>query len=133
MSPARARNSRDVKNIAGFGHDIFKNSLCKKGKQRISMIHTAPLRIDEKTATGLRVDLPDSPPLVMIIGRTGFVMCGFLNVEAAEKLDVTAAMVSGVRNFDDMLKAGVKAVTSRAGSKGIKVGMKGKDAVKLLL
>ncbi|NIR86354.1 DUF1805 domain-containing protein, partial [Candidatus Bathyarchaeota archaeon] len=50
------------------------------------MIHTAPLRIDEKTATGLRVNLPNSPPLVMIIGRTGFVMCGFLNMEAAEKL-----------------------------------------------
>ena len=97
------------------------------------MIHTAPLRIDEKTATGLRVDLPDSPPLVMIIGRTGFIMCGFLNMEAAEKLNVTAAMVSGVGNFDDVLEAEVKAVTSRAERKGIKVGMKGKDAVKLLL
>ena len=97
------------------------------------MIHTAPLRIDEKTATGLRVDLPDSPPLVMIIGRTGFVMCGFLNMEAAEKLNVTAAMVSGVKNFDDVLEAEVKAVTSMAERKGIKVGMKGKDAVKLLL
>jgi len=97
------------------------------------MIHKAPLKIDEKTATGLRVDLPDSPPLVMIIGRTGFVMCGFLNVEAAEKLNVTAAMVSGVRNFEDVLVAEVKAVTSKAERKGIKVGMKGKDAVKLLL
>ncbi len=97
------------------------------------MIHTAPLRIDEKSATGLKVDLPDSPPLVMIIGRTGFVMCGFLNVEAAEKLNVTAAMVSGVRNFDDVLEAEVKAVTSRAERKGIKVGINGKDAVKLLL
>jgi uncharacterized protein YunC (DUF1805 family) len=97
------------------------------------MIHTAPLKIDGKIATGLRVDLPDSPPLVIIVGNTGFVMCGFLNVEAAEKLGVTAAMVRGVRNFDDVLEAGVKAVTSRAGRKGIKVGMKGKDAVKLLL
>lgn len=97
------------------------------------MIHTAPLRIDDKTATGLRVDLPDSPPLVMIVGRTGFVMCGFFNLEAAEKLNMTAAMVSGVRNFDDVLEAEVKAVTSRAERKGIKVGMKGKDAVKLLL
>ncbi len=97
------------------------------------MIHTAPLRIDGKTATGLRVNLPNSPPLVMIIGRTGFVMCGFLNMEAAEKLNVTAAMVSGVRNFDDVLESEVKAVTSKAESKGIKVGMKGKDAVKLLL
>jgi len=97
------------------------------------MIHTAPLKLDDKIATGLRVDLPDSPPLVMIIGKTGFVMCGFLNMEAAEKLNVTAVMVRGVRNFDDVLEAEVKAVTSRAVKKGIKVGMKGKDAVKLLL
>ncbi len=97
------------------------------------MIHTGPLKLDDKIATGLKVDLPDSPPLVMIIGKTGFVMCGFLNMEAAEKLNVTAAMVRGVRNFDDVLEAEVKAVTSRAVKKGIKVGMKGKDAVKLLL
>jgi len=97
------------------------------------MIHTTPLRINDKIATGLKVDLPDSPPLVMIIGQTGFIMCGFLNMEAAEKLNVAAATVSGVRNFDDVLEAEVKAVTSKAERKGIKVGMKGRDAVKLLL
>jgi len=97
------------------------------------MIHTTPLRINDKTVTGLKVDLPDSPPLVLIIGQTGFIMCGFLNMEAAEKLNVAAATVSGVRNFDDVLEAEVKAVTSKAERKGIKVGMKGRDAVKLLL
>jgi len=97
------------------------------------MIHITPLRINGKTATSLKVDLPDSPPLVMIIGQTGFIMCGFLNMEAAEKLNVTAATVSGVKTFDDVLEAEVKAVTSKAERKGIKVGMKGRDAVKLLL
>ncbi len=97
------------------------------------MIHTTPLRINSKMAIGLKVDLPDSPPLVMIIGQTGFVMCGFLNMEAAEKLNVVVATVSGVKNFDDVLQAKVKAVTSMAEKKGIKVGMKGRDAVKLLL
>jgi uncharacterized protein YunC (DUF1805 family) len=97
------------------------------------MIHTTPLKINDKTATGLKVDLPDSPPLVIIIGQTGFIMCGFLNMEAAEKLNVAAATVSGVKNFEDVLEAEVKAVTSKAERKGIKVGMKGRDAVKLLL
>ena len=97
------------------------------------MIHTTPLKINDKTATGLKVDLPDSPPLVMIIGQTGFIMCGFLNMEAAEKLNVAAATVSGVKNFEDVLEAEIKAVTSKAERKGIKVGMKGRDAVKLLL
>ena len=97
------------------------------------MINVTPLKIDDKAAIGLRVDLPDSPPLLLIVGRTGFLMCGFLNMDAAEKVNATAAMVSGVKTFDDILEAEVKAVTSKAQMKGIKVGMKGKDAVKLLL
>ncbi len=91
------------------------------------------LKIGDKIVTGLSVDLPDSPPLVMIIGKTGFVMCGFLNIEAAEKLNVAAAMVSGVKSFEDVLKAVVKAATTKAKMKGIIAGMKGEDALKLLV
>ncbi len=97
------------------------------------MINVDSVKIDDKVAVGLRVDLPDSPPLLLIVGRTGFVMCGFLNIDVAEKVNVTAAMVSGVKTFDDVLAAEIKAVTSKAQMKGIKVGMKGEDAVKLLL
>jgi len=97
------------------------------------MINVDSVKIDEKVAVGLRVDLPDSPPLLLIVGRTGFVMCGFLNIDVAEKVNVTAAVVSGVKTFDDVLAAEIKAVTSKAQMKGIKVGMKGEDAVKLLL
>ena len=101
--------------------------------REICMIEVNPLKIDGKTAVGLKVDLPDSPPLLLVMGETGFVMCGFLNVDAAEKLDVTAAMVSGVKSFEDVLEAEVKAVTSEAHKKGIEPGMMGRDAVKLLL
>jgi len=97
------------------------------------MINVAPLKIDDKVAIGLRADLPNSPPLLLIIGRTGFVMCGFLNMDAAEKVNATAAMVSGVKTFDDVLEADVRAVTSKAQVKGVRVGMKGKDAVKVFL
>jgi len=98
------------------------------------MIDIAPLKIDDKTALGLRVELPESPaPLVIIIARLGFVVCGFLNIEAAEKLNVAAAMVSGVKSFDDVLNAEIRAATSKAQTHGIKAGMKGKEALKLLL
>jgi len=97
------------------------------------MINVAPLKIDDKVAVGLRVDLPDSPPLLLIVGRTGFVMCGFLDIAIAEKANAAAAKVSGVKTFDDVLAAEIKAVTPKAQMKGIKVGMKGKDGVKLLL
>jgi len=97
------------------------------------MIDVAPLRIEDKTALGLRVELPDSPPLILIIGRTGFVGCSFINIDAAEKLNVSAATVSGVQSFDDVLKAEIKAATSKAQAQGVRVGIKGKDAVKVFL
>ncbi len=96
------------------------------------MISVTTLRVDGKSFMGLRTDLPDSPPLILVMGEKGFVMCGFLNVESAEKLGVTAAVVSGVKTFDDVLNGQVKAVTSKAKSLGIEVGMKGADALKLM-
>jgi len=102
-------------------------------KRNHNLIDVTPLNIEEKTALGLRVELPDSPPLILIIGRTGFVGCGFINIEAAEKLNVAAATVSGVRNFDDVLNAEIKATSSKAQAQGVKVGMKGKDAIRLLI
>jgi uncharacterized protein YunC (DUF1805 family) len=82
------------------------------------MISIASVKAGEKTCLGVRVDLPDSPPLLLILGEKGFVMCGFLNVEAAEKVSAAAAMVSGVKTFEDVLNAEVKA------------GMRGADALK---
>jgi uncharacterized protein YunC (DUF1805 family) len=98
------------------------------------MIDVTPLKIDDKTALGLKVELPESPaPFIMIIGRKGLVCCGFINMDATEKLNVTAAMVSGVKSFDDVLNAEVRAATSKAQTLGIKIGMKGKDALARLL
>ena len=97
------------------------------------MISIDPLKISGKTAMGVRVDLPESPPLLLVIGETGFVMCGFLNMQAAEKLNVTAAMVSGVKDFNDILKAKIGAATSEARKKGIEPGMTGRTAIERLL
>jgi len=96
------------------------------------MIEVTPIQIDNKTATGLKVDLPESPaPLIMIIGSKGLVCCGFINMNAAERLSVAAVMVSGVKTFNDVLNAEVKVATAKAQTLGVKVGVKGKDALKL--
>jgi uncharacterized protein YunC (DUF1805 family) len=97
------------------------------------VITVSPLEIDGKNAIGLKVDLPNSPPLLAIIGRTGFVMCGFLNTEAAEKFNVAAAVVSGVRSFEDVLKTEIKKTTSKGQLLGVKLGMTGKEAIKAFL
>ena len=97
------------------------------------MISVAPVRVGEGSAVGLRVELPGSPPLLLVIGNKGFVMCGYLNMEAAESLGVCAATVIGVKSFEDVLEAEIKAVTTKAQKLGVKTGMRGKQAVKLML
>lgn len=94
------------------------------------MINVSTLKVDGKACLGVKAELPDSPPLLLIIAEKGFVMCGFLNMEAAEKLGVAAAMVSGVKTFDDVLNAQAKAVTSKAKTLGIEIGMRGSEALK---
>ena len=98
-----------------------------------NLIYVEKLDIEGKGALGLKVELPSSPPLLLIVGNKGFIMCGYLNIEVAEKLQVAAAVVSGVKNFDDVLNAEIKAVTSRAKELGINVGLKGKEALKKLI
>jgi uncharacterized protein YunC (DUF1805 family) len=97
------------------------------------MINVTSIQIDGKNCLGVKVDLPDSPPLLVVSAEKGFVMCGFLNVDAAERLNVSAAVVSGVKTFDDVLNCEVKAATSKAKSLGVDVGMKGAEALKHLV
>ncbi|MEM1540272.1 MAG: DUF1805 domain-containing protein, partial [Candidatus Bathyarchaeia archaeon] len=73
----------------------------------------------DKTCLGVRVELPNSPPLLLVVAEKGFVMCGFLNVEAAERLGVAAAVVSGVKTFEDVLNAEIKAATTKAKGLGV--------------
>ncbi len=96
------------------------------------MINITTLKVDGKDCLGIRTDLPESPPLLLITAEKGFVMCGFLNVESAEKLGVAAAVISGVKTFEDVLNGQVKAVTTKAKNLGVEVGMKGTDALRHL-
>jgi uncharacterized protein YunC (DUF1805 family) len=97
------------------------------------MINVAQVKVGDKTCLGVRIELPNSPPLLLIVAEKGFVMCGFLNIEAAERLGVAAAMVSRVKTFDDVLFAEVKAATSKAKSLGVQPGIRGEEALKHML
>lgn len=90
------------------------------------------LVVGDKACLGVRVDLPNSAPLLVVVAERGFVMCGFLNVDVAERLGVAAAVVSGVKTFEDVLGARVKAVTGGAAALGVKVGMSGAEALKCM-
>lgn len=97
------------------------------------MINIASVKVGDKACLGVRVELPESPPLLLVVAEKGFVMCGFLNIEAAERLGVAAAMVSGVKTFEDVLNAEVKAATTKAKGLGVQPGMRGVEALTCML
>jgi uncharacterized protein YunC (DUF1805 family) len=93
------------------------------------MINVDRIKVGDKICLGVKVELPESPPLLLVIAEKGFVMCGFLNIEVAERLGAAAAMVSGVKTFEDILNAEVRAITSKAKSFGVQLGMRGAEAL----
>ena len=68
--------------------------------------------------------------LVLLKAKKGYVMCGLLNIETAERLGQAAALVTGVKTSEDALKAKVKAVTAAAKKLGVSEGMTAEEALK---
>jgi len=98
----------------------------------INMFEIDKFVIDGKTFQGMKSTLPDLPPLLLIKGEKGFVMCGYLNLEAAERLGAAAAIVSGVNSFTDVFNAEVKAATSKAKKLGVEPGKVVKEVISKL-
>ncbi len=70
--------------------------------------------------------------LLTISGSRGMLGCGYVNAAAAAKFGDALAIVRGVKNFDDMLRAPVCEVSPAAAELGVAVGMSGKDALNLM-
>ena len=70
-------------------------------------------------------------PLLIIKGAKGFLACGYINCETCNKTGEACAIVTGVKTHDEMLHAEVKAVSTEAARLGVRVGMKGKEVLKI--
>eukprot|EP00941_MAST-03F_sp_MAST-3F-sp1_P000218 g218.t1 len=70
-------------------------------------------------------------PLLVIksIRTKGVAACGYIDIETANKLGEVVAIFTGVSDFNSFLSAEVKKVSNAAAALGIKIGMKGFDAL----
>jgi uncharacterized protein YunC (DUF1805 family) len=73
-----------------------------------------------------------SAPIVMIKGRKGYVMCGYLNMQTAEKLGDAAALVRGVKDRQSIMKATIEETTTAGQSLGLQKGKKVEEVIGLL-
>ncbi|HRY28602.1 MAG TPA: DUF1805 domain-containing protein [Elusimicrobiota bacterium] len=93
---------------------------------------TREVVISGKKAVGFEIPLPGAP-LVLVRAEKGFVMCGYLNPAAAEKLGVAAAVVRGVKTVDELLAKPVAEISPEAQKLGVTPGMTGRQAVERFL
>ena len=74
--------------------------------------------------------IPSGNTFILVIkAKNGLLGCGYISLETAERVGDAVAIVSGVKNFDDMLNAQVKSVSSAAAKLGVTPGMSGRDAL----
>lgn len=71
----------------------------------------------------IKADLCDNSQLLMITSPKGYIMCGYLNINTAQKRGDAACIVTGVKTIDDVLNSNVVALTSNAQKLGIEMGM----------
>ena len=98
------------------------------------MIQIEMLRAAGKTVQGVRIQEPGGeghPNMLLLLCEKGYIMCGYLNKEAADKFDDAAAVVSG-SCFEELLANPVKAGTDKAAELGVEVGMTGLQAAEKL-
>lgn len=86
------------------------------------MFEIGKVEVEGRSFLALKAEMPELPPLLLVVGGKGFVTCGYLNIDVAESLGAAAAVVSGVNSFEDVLNAEIRAATSKAKSLGLEPG-----------
>lgn len=90
------------------------------------------IKLEKSSALGLKLDM-EHAPLLVIRANKGFVMCGYLNMDVANKLGDVAVRVTGVKSFEDVLNAKAVDVSEAAKKLGITVGMPAREALTKML
>ncbi len=90
---------------------------CKKIKIANKYVEAISLRLCSKS-------------LIILKGKKGYIMCGYLNLKAAEKFNDVAVKVVSVSSIADVLNAKVAGLTTSAKKAGILKGESIKSVLK---
>jgi uncharacterized protein YunC (DUF1805 family) len=69
---------------------------------------------------------------ILLKARRGYIMCGYLNLKAAEKFKDVAAKIVGVSTMQQALNGTIHSCTSRARKLGIHKGQPVRDTLKII-
>jgi uncharacterized protein YunC (DUF1805 family) len=100
------------------------------------MVKMIPIRYEGVEAIGVEVSLPKTT-LISISTTKGYIMCGALDVSLLnEKLkdrSIIAGRAVGVKTIEQLMEAPLESVTFEAEALGIVPGMKGREALLLMM
>ncbi len=95
------------------------------------MLQHKKIRIGKNNIEALLLNL-SSKNLIVLRGRKGYIMCGYLNLKAAEKFNDAAVKITGVSTIEGALRARVRSVTKEAGRLGIHKGQAVREVLKII-
>ncbi|MBJ6362174.1 YunC family protein [Paenibacillus sp. GCM10012307] len=99
------------------------------------MIRMVPYTVGNITVLGVEVKLPKTTLLTLSTDK-GYIMCGALDVsllnDRLKDRGIIAGRAVGVKTLDELLDAPLESVTLTAEEHGIKVGMRGYEALVLM-
>ncbi|MBD3264105.1 MAG: DUF1805 domain-containing protein [Candidatus Omnitrophica bacterium] len=70
--------------------------------------------------------------LIGLIGKKGYIMCGYLDLKTADKFEEIGVKITGVSTIDEALKSKVHSLSHKAGKAGIFKGQPIKDVIKII-
>lgn len=96
------------------------------------MIKCPKIKIGRKYIEAFLISL-QSKNLILLKGSRGYVMCGYLNLKAAERFKDVAIKITGVSTIKEALKASVHSLSRPARKLGIYKGQPVKEALKIIV
>lgn len=93
---------------------------------------TKEIKVKNTVFKGIELDLCDETKLLVITGKKGYIMCGYLNINTAQKRNDVACIVTGVKTIEDILNSNVVAITAKAQELGISMNMPVKEVLEIL-
>lgn len=86
------------------------------------------IRLGKYRFLGFKIKLPKAN-LVLITAKKGYIMCGYLNLKIANKLNQAACLVTGVSSPPEMLSKKIENLSKSARILGIRKSMSVKEAL----
>lgn len=96
------------------------------------MIEYKKIKVGKKYIEAILMKL-QSKNLILLRGSRGYMMCGYLNMKAAEKFKDVAVKITGVSSIEEVLKTSVHSCTSPSRKLGIYKGQPIKEVLKIIV